>query len=279
MTNRYLTDPAVKKRGWEWPVGIFFAFLAVIAIQVWIEDSPADENPVIWLLAHMTVVGLTLLPIWRIIRRRLGQRRAAAIADRLARCTQKVIPVHQLDKTLGVKNAWNKIGDLKRRGFLQRVEQDGTELILDQPTLPAEPVTEAAPEADDVILKIRHLNDEIDDERVSRRIEAIEQATAGILAVIDQHPDRADDARRFMNYYLPTTMKLLESYRLMEKQRYQGENIQASRQRIEAVLDKLVAAAQRQQDRMFDSEAMDVAAEIQVLETMMTSDGLSRTAE
>jgi hypothetical protein len=77
-----------------------------------------------------------------------------------------------------------------------------------------------------------------------------------------------------MSYYLPTTLKLLESYRLMEKQSYQGENIQAARHRIEAVLDKLVTAAERQQDKLFDAEAMDVEAEINVLETMMASDGL-----
>ena len=69
-------------------------------------------------------------------------------------------------------------------------------------------------------------------------------------------------------------MKLLESYNLMEDQSYQGKNIQIPRSRIEDVLDKLVMAAEAQQDKLFRAEAMDVDAEIDALETMMASDGL-----
>jgi hypothetical protein len=69
-------------------------------------------------------------------------------------------------------------------------------------------------------------------------------------------------------------MKLLESYNLMEDQSYQGENIKAARRRIEDVLDKLVMAAEAQQDKLFRAETMDVEAEIIALETMMISDGL-----
>ena len=112
---------------------------------------------------------------------------------------------------------------------------------------------------------------------MSERIERVERATAGILQIVGEHPELADDARRFMNYYLPTTLRLLESYRLMENQSYQGANIQAARRSIEEVLDKLVAAAEQQQDKLFRAEALDVEAEIRVLETMMTSDGLTQT--
>ena len=77
-----------------------------------------------------------------------------------------------------------------------------------------------------------------------------------------------------MNYYLPTTLKLLKSYSLMEKQSYQGENIQAARKKIESILDTLIHAFEQQQDRLFRSEALDVESDISVLETMMASDGL-----
>ena len=71
-----------------------------------------------------------------------------------------------------------------------------------------------------------------------------------------------------------TTFKLLKSYSLMEKQSYQGENIVASRKKIEDILDSLITAFEQQQDRLFRTEAMDVEADIQVLETMMAKDGL-----
>ena len=122
--------------------------------------------------------------------------------------------------------------------------------------------------------EIRQLNDEIDDAVVSEKIDRIGELTASIFRVVREKPERAEEVRRFMNYYLPTTLKLLKSYSLMEKQSYQGENIVASRKKIENVLDTLVHAFEQQQDRLFRVEALDVDSDISVLETMMTSDGL-----
>ena len=122
--------------------------------------------------------------------------------------------------------------------------------------------------------EIRQINEEIQDKAVSERIDRIGELTASIFRVVREKPERAEEVRKFMNYYLPTTLKLLKSYSLMEKQSYQGENIVASRKKIEAVLDTLVHAFEQQQDRLFRTEALDVETDISVLETMMASDGL-----
>ena len=140
----------------------------------------------------------------------------------------------------------------------------------------AEPVKSAA-DSDNFEAKlreIRELNDAIEDPTVSERIDRIGELTASIFRVVREKPEHAEEVRRFMNYYLPTTLKLLKSYSLMEKQSYQGENIQSSRKKIEQVLDTLVRAFEQQQDRLFRTEAMDVEADISVLNTMMASDGL-----
>jgi len=270
MNNRYLTDLAKQRRAWHIPVGILSALLTIVAVEVWVEDSPVGEDFFIWLMAHITVVAFMLLPLLFILRWRRRQRDARAIAEKLVRRKEAAIPLEKLSGLLGVRKADVKVADLKRKGFLQRIEIDDGALLLDNP---AQNAVVEAPDGD-VIQQIRRLNDEIDDAAVSERIDRIEKVTVGILRILQERPERADDARRFMNYYLPATLKLLESYRLMEKQSYQGENIQAARRRIEAILDKLVTAAERQQDKLFAAEAMDVEAEIHVLETMMTSDGL-----
>ena len=122
--------------------------------------------------------------------------------------------------------------------------------------------------------QIRELNEAIKDPSVSERVDRIGELTASIFRVVQEKPEHAEEVRKFMNYYLPTTLKLLKSYSLMEKQSYQGENIQASRKKIESVLDTLVRAFEQQQDRLFRTEALDVEADISVLETMMASDGL-----
>ena len=137
-----------------------------------------------------------------------------------------------------------------------------------------EPAKSDADEFEAKLREIRALNDAIQNPEVSERIDRIGELTASIFRVVQEKPEHAEEVRKFMNYYLPTTLKLLKSYSLMEKQSYQGENIQASRKKIESVLDTLVHAFEQQQDRLFKTEALDVETDISVLETMMASDGL-----
>ena len=271
--DRYLTDRARKRRWWEIPVCGWSMLMGCFAVESWIEDSPFDEDFVIWLFANAGATLLVLLPLILIMLRHLRVLRARRIAEGLSKQNAAEIPLADLDRALGVKHAARKIADLLRHRYLQGMEMDGMALTLDNPAGEAVEETPQEPESD-VIREIRRLNDEIDDEAVSAQIERVERATAGILSAIDARPERAADARRFMNYYLPATLKLLESYRLMEKQSYQGENIRASRQGIESVLEKLATATERQQDRLFRAEALDIETDIDVLETMMKADGL-----
>ena len=95
-----------------------------------------------------------------------------------------------------------------------------------------------------------------------------------IFRVVRQKPERAEEVRKFMNYYLPVTFKLLEDYALMEKQSYQGANIRQSREKIESLLDLLIEGFEKQLDNLFSADAMDVQADIQVMQTMLAKDGL-----
>ncbi len=127
---------------------------------------------------------------------------------------------------------------------------------------------------EEILRKMRILNDDIDDEAVSRNIDRIGELTANIFNIVRAYPERSEEVRKFMDYYLPTTFSLLESYAMMEEQSYQSTNITESRKKIEAIIEKLAGAFEQQHDRMFRKDAMDVDAEISVLEKMMASDGL-----
>ena len=130
-------------------------------------------------------------------------------------------------------------------------------------------------ELEKTLSELYQLNEQIADEAVSRRIDRIGTLTASIFRVVIEKPEREQDVRKFMNYYLPTTLKLLKSYDMLEDQSYQGENIIASRKKIENVLDMLIEAYEKQLDKLFTNDALDIATDIDVLETMIAGDGLT----
>ena len=77
-----------------------------------------------------------------------------------------------------------------------------------------------------------------------------------------------------MSYYLPTTLKILRAYAQMEAQGIEGENIKAAKSRIEGMMDKVVDGFEKQLDRLFQDDAMDIATDVEVLERMLDKDGL-----
>ena len=78
-----------------------------------------------------------------------------------------------------------------------------------------------------------------------------------------------------MEYYLPTTVKLLEAYQEMEAQPVAGENIRSSKKEIEATLETLNAAFEKLLDGMFQETAWDVSSDISVLQTLLAQEGLT----
>lgn len=123
--------------------------------------------------------------------------------------------------------------------------------------------------------RIRQLNDSIQDEYVSQRMERLEDLTHQILSYADEHPEKEPQLRQFRNHYLPKTFSILESYARMERSGVEGGNIAAAMKDVEEIMDKLVQGFEKQLDALFDSEAMDVTSDITVLENMMCMEGLS----
>ena len=83
--------------------------------------------------------------------------------------------------------------------------------------------------------------------------------------------------RKFLDSYLPTVVKLLEAYAEMEAQGVEGENIRESKRRIEDAMDTLVTAFENQLDKLFESDALDLSTDIDVMERMLRADGLTET--
>lgn len=125
------------------------------------------------------------------------------------------------------------------------------------------------------IAKMKEYNGAIPDPEITASIHRLEEITGKILDYIAQKPEEAPKIRKFMNYYLPTTLKLLNYYQLMLKQQVQGENITQSMEHIEQSMHSIVAAFEKQLDNLFQDEALDISTDITVLEGMLAQEGLS----
>lgn len=130
-------------------------------------------------------------------------------------------------------------------------------------------------ERDITLSELRRLNYNIENEKISRQIDDIETTTSRIFDIAIAHPERATQLSKFFNYYLPTTMKLLNTYDRMGSQGVSGENITGTMRKVEETLDMVVNAFHKQLDSLFAGEALDVNADIAVMENLMKTEGLT----
>ena len=126
--------------------------------------------------------------------------------------------------------------------------------------------------------ELRDVNDAIPDEEMSNKISRLEAVSAKIFEQAKTDPEKLPRMRKFMEYYLPTSLKLLQTYAELDAQGVEGENISESKRRIEQTMDTLVQAFETQLDQLFQSDAMDVSADIDVMENMLRADGLTGEA-
>lgn len=137
------------------------------------------------------------------------------------------------------------------------------------------PKAETLTQAERILRQIRADNDLIDDEVISEKIDRIEDLTRKIFAFQEKNPDRASENRTFMNYYLPQTLKLLETYARMEASGADVANVHATKQKISEGLDKLIGGFERHLDKLYSSDVIDITADIRVMEQMLEKDGLT----
>ncbi len=129
-------------------------------------------------------------------------------------------------------------------------------------------------ERDRAVGEMRRLNDSIKDEKISRQIDHLEATTGKIIDTVAASPSKLPQIRKFMNYYLPTTLKLLNAYDRMDSTGVSGSNIDGTKGKVEGMLDTICAAFTRQLDDLYGDEAMDISAEITVMEQMLAQEGL-----
>lgn len=165
---------------------------------------------------------------------------------------QKQAVAHQ-QEVVETKKQQDAADEKKRSDALQEVLDRGNAFIRD----------------------IRACNDAIPGQEISDKISHMEMLVRKIFDRAEAHPEVVPELKKLMDYYLPMTVKLLKAYADMDAQPIQGENIQNSKQEIEATLDTLNAAFEKLLDSIFKATALDVSSDITVLNTLLAQEGLT----
>lgn len=175
------------------------------------------------------------------------------------------------------------VGAITKKDPTRQAPEEPVKEAPEEPKKPKEPDKPAddpelaamLEQGQQAMAKLQALLDGIRDYRVSAKIKQIEALTGAILRQVERSPDKRKAVRQFMNYYLPTTLKLLEQYVQLQDVGLKGENIQSGMAQIEALLDKVIVAFQKQLDGLFVREVVDITADIRVMEQMMAQNGLT----
>ncbi len=129
-------------------------------------------------------------------------------------------------------------------------------------------------ERDKAVSEMRRLNDSIKDPKISDQISHLEAVTGKIIGTVVDAPAKLPQIRRFMNYYLPTTLKLLNAYDRLDSTGVAGTNIDGTKGKIEDMMDTICKAFDKQLDALYGEEALDISTDITVMENMLAQEGL-----
>lgn len=158
----------------------------------------------------------------------------------------------------------------------KRMEEVQRQKVINRSDPDLKAVQDVIDEGEETIRQIRKANDDIPGEAISSKLDRLETVITKIFTYIDENPGEVPEIRKFMNYYLPTTLKLVKVYQDMDAEPIQGANIMATKKEIEETLDTINHAFENLLDGFYEDTALDVSTDISVLNTMLAQEGLTK---
>lgn len=138
------------------------------------------------------------------------------------------------------------------------------------------------PEADELLAKgrqmireIREENAKIPDESLTKKLDTLERLCSEIFRAVYEKPSKAQQIRKFMDYYLPTTLKMVKSYRMLGERSLAASDVEDARRRIDDALGVVTTGCRKMLNNLYKDDMLDIATDIDVLEQMLKRDGLT----
>lgn len=208
----------------------------------------------------------------------VGKPRAFIRRDVQKMIALRMFPYGRLDNegTCLILNneTWQHYMALKNQMQQQEIEEEEQRRIEEEDPFQKE-IAKALKQGEDYLRQIRAANDAIPGEEISKKLDTLELIIKKIFEQLKNHPEKIPEMNKFMDYYLPTTLKLVNAYREFDGQAVAGENISGSKREIEKTLDTINKAFLNLFDNLFADTAMDISTDISVLRTMLAQEGLT----
>ena len=187
-----------------------------------------------------------------------------------------LLPMWRLFHFIGALAASLAVALIVRKIFPGKV------IEVDVPAPKPEPFTSGDPEVDALIREgemaieeMGRLRRGVRDKTVEAKVEEIIEISGKIVRNVMEDPAHFNGVRRFLRYYLPTTIKLLHAYDRMEAQGIDGKNISGTMEKVEDMLDTMIVAYKKQLDALFAKKALDIETDIEVMEGFLKREGLT----
>lgn len=157
---------------------------------------------------------------------------------------------------------------LEREAEAKRIEAEASH--------PKGKVQKLIREGEKYIAHIHECNAAIPGKEMTEKLQRLEDTMTRIFEHLKNSPESADDLDKMMKYYLPTTTKLIDTYRDLDAKPEIGDNIKNTKREIEGTLDTINDAFEKIFDDMFLNTAWDISSDISVMKTMMAQEGLTQ---
>lgn len=217
------------------------------------KDKKKKAVKVIYSFTIAWIIAAAFLPLYRIWGLLLAAAVSAFVAYLLGRSSA------QKENNAGREQA------AKSSAAPERVEKQSYGPEID-------PIVE---EGNRALSEMGRLYMSIKDTEVRKKINELMRITDKITQDAIADPSDIPQIKKFMNYYLPTTIKLLNAYDRMSAQGIEGENLDKSMKSINEMLDAAIEAFKKRLDSLFEDQALDIETDIKVMNTMLAREGLS----
>lgn len=164
---------------------------------------------------------------------------------------------------------------IAQESYKERIKEESKQKETKNKELDPE-LKKAMEDGKEFIRQLKAANEDIPGQEISSKLYRLEDIISKIFVCVEKHPEKLPEIRKFMEYYLPITLKLVNAYKEFEAQPIQGENIKNSKAEIEATIDTINEAFEKLLDSLYEEEAMEVSSDISVLNTLFAQEGLTK---